>query len=374
MLNTTFLCESHNIHDEILFVYTSTEIVKGHCFENESMHIFDIHLEVENVNSNIDSNYISLKKSDVKKIEEGDILHFTPDGRLRVVFSISSKDNVLFLTNQCNNTCLMCSQPPSKANDLQYFYFYSLKLIELLPMSVSRLGITGGEPTLQGKNLINILTKINKKFPGIELQLLSNGRSFENIEFVRDLSKVEISHLIVGIPIHSDYYLQHDAIAQSKGAFNQTLKGLYNLARFGIAIELRVILNKMNKERLEYLSDYIFKNLPFTSHITFMGMEHVGLAVKNDSSIWIDPTEYKIELKNAVLDLASWGLNVSIFNIPLCLLDSDIRQYSKISISDWKIKYFEECNQCALMQYCGGDFSTSTKNSKYINAIKKEYC
>ena len=72
---------------------------------------------------------------------------------------------------------------------------------------------------------------------------------------------VEFSNLLFGIPLHSDFSIEHDAITQVKDSYIETMKGLYNLANIGADIELRVVINKMNYRRLPQLSEFIWRNL-----------------------------------------------------------------------------------------------------------------
>ena len=37
-------------------------------------------------------------------------------------FDISSNDNTLFVTEQCNNRCIMCCQPPQTADDIDALF------------------------------------------------------------------------------------------------------------------------------------------------------------------------------------------------------------------------------------------------------------
>lgn len=75
------------------------------------------------------------------------------------------------------------------------------------------------------------------------------------------------------------------------------MKGLYNLAGIGADIELRIVINRMNFQRLPQLSEFIWKNLPFVAYISFMGLEDTGYSIKNHNKIWIDPIDYQKNLK-----------------------------------------------------------------------------
>ena len=117
------------------------------------------------------------------------------------------------------------------------------------------------------------------------------------------------------------------------------------------------------------MAEYIFKNLPFVSWVAFMAMEDTGYAVKNDKAIWVEPVEYILQLCKATDILDQWRIPVSIYNIPLCLLPATHRKFAAQSISDWKTKYIDVCERCAVKSNCCGLFATSKKTFKGLKAI-----
>lgn len=281
---------------------------------------------------------------------------------IKTELDIHSNDNSLFVTAQCNNRCLMCSQPPLLRDDIDELFKQNLKIINSAPSELMDIGITGGEPTLLGTKLPELIKRIQHKFPEAQIHILSNGRTFKNRDYVKQLAETGKGQLLLGIPLHSDYIHDHDFITQVDGAFNDTMKGLYNLAEFGVSIELRIVINKINYLRLPRLSNFIYKNLPFVNCISFMGLEDTGYSIKNHDIIWIEPQKYKIQLEEAVINLATWGLNVSIFNLPHCCLPESLHEFARKSISDWKVKYLKCCNSCIVKDKCCGLFSTSKYN------------
>ncbi len=276
-------------------------------------------------------------------------------------FDIGSNDNTLFVTSQCNNRCIMCCQPPLKANDIDSLFNENVSRVRTAPKGLPVLGITGGEPTLLGDRLISLVSLIREHLPETEIHILSNGRAFEDGEYATRLAEAGGGKLIVGVPFHSDYYKDHDLIAGCKGAFNETMIGLYNLTAAGICIELRIVMNALNYKRFLSMAQYIHRNLSFVDWIAFMGMEYIGYAVKNRERIWIEPMNYISELTGAVKYLAEWNYDVCIYNIPLCLLPEECRKYAVKSISDWKNNYLKICERCSLKPNCCGLFSTSIK-------------
>ena len=285
-------------------------------------------------------------------------------------FEIESNSNVLFVTNQCNNHCIMCCQPPKKEDDFDFFFNQNVSLIKSAPKETKVVCITGGEPTLAGGKFIDLIRLVREELPNTDIHILSNGRNFIDNDFVYELKKAGEDRAFVGIPLHSDYSKDHDIIAGAKGAFNETMLGLYNLADEGVPIELRIVVNRLNYHRLENIADYIFKNIPFVSWVAFMGMEDTGHATLNANKVWIEPIDYIPQLCGAVSFLAEWSIPVAIYNIPLCLLPEDYHQFASQSISDWKTKYLDICNDCSVKEYCCGLFNTSKKTYQGLKPIE----
>lgn len=284
-------------------------------------------------------------------------------------FNIQSNDNTLFVTEQCNNHCIMCCQPPTTEDDIDKLFAENIERIKNAPKELPVIGITGGEPTLLGNKLIELVRAIRVYLPDTDIHILSNGRRFSDANFAKSLAEAGEGKLVMGIPLHSDYAPDHDKIAGAKGAFAETMSGLYILAANGICIELRIVINKLNYERLPQMSSFIAKNLYFVGWTAFMGMEYVGYAVAHSKNIWIEPIEYISMLTDAVAELSSWNLYVDIYNIPLCLLPETMHKFAKKSISDWKNKYIDICEGCSLRDDCCGFFATSIDIYKGIRQM-----
>lgn len=283
---------------------------------------------------------------------------------MNIKFNINSNDNTLFVTSRCDNRCVMCAQPPNSIDDIDELMERNLKILKEAPEGLTDIGITGGEPTLLREKLLFLVQKIAARFPDANIHILTNGRAFEDPIFTR--SFVPFPQILFGIPLHSDIPTEHDLITQVNNSYYQTMRGFYQLASINARIELRVVINKLNYMRLPHMADFIWRNLPFVSYISLMGLEDIGYARKNRKQIWIDPTTYSQELEKAVFSLHEWDMNVSIFNIPLCLLPQSLHSFARRSISDWKVKYLDCCNQCSKKIECCGLFATSEKQSSHI--------
>lgn len=281
-----------------------------------------------------------------------------------------SNDNTLFCTEQCNNHCIMCCQPPKKTDDIDILFQENLLRIKNAPKDLPIIGITGGEPTLLGEKLIDLIRQIREQLPGTDIHILSNGRNFKDMSYSEKVVSAGDGRIIFGIPLHSDYSGDHDIIAGCRNAFYETIQGLYNLALCEACIELRVVINKLNYQRLHCISEFINKNLPFVTWTAFMGMEYTGYAVEHSNQIWVEPIEYMSKLQKAVHTLDEWHYKTCIYNIPLCLLTEDLHEFAEQSISDWKNEYYEICDGCTLKAKCSGGFTTSIKPYRGLHTIK----
>ena len=175
--------------------------------------------------------------------------------------------------------------------------------------------------------------------------------------------------LSFGIPLFSDIAEEHDYIVGVKGAFKQTIEGLYNLAKYRQNIEIRTVILRQNYKNLLNLATYIYRNLPFVSHIALMSMEYHGRAETNYDLVSIDPIEYKQELFDTVRDFVRYNMAVDVYNTPLCLVDERIEDFCKDSISTWKKTFLPQCNGCTKKEICSGVFETSFVHSKNISTI-----
>lgn len=341
---------SDNLDSELTIISTN-KLDDNNCFNGQCIH--------------------SVKSLD--HISEDDIVYIGTDGNLRTLYRKNSHQNYLLLTERCNSNCLMCSQPPKDKDDIDHLHAIHLKLIPLIPKNCIELGLTGGEPTALGDRLFELLALITKELPNTEIHILTNGRAFAINALAEKLSKINNPRIMLGIPLYSDFYQIHDYVVQAKDAYYQTLMGIQNLKRYRVRVEIRVVLHKITIPRLENLSEFIFRNMPFVDHVAFMGLEIMGFTKANLHDLWIDPIDYMEELEKSVSYLARRKIHTSIYNTPLCLLPVDIWCFSRKSISDWKNVYFDECNKCVLKDECGGLFaSADKKHSDYIKAFDKD--
>lgn len=309
-----------------------------------------------------------LLPAELDHLAHGDVVTADWDRRsLHILYRRSSAHNSFLVTERCNHLCLMCSQPPRKVQD-DWIIEDILAALPLMDPETREIGFTGGEPTLLDDRFLRLLRAAKSYLPRTAVHILSNGRRFADPEFATRYAAIRHPDIMVGIPLYSDVSTIHDYVVQADGAYDETIRGILRLKALGQKVELRVVVHKQTFERLPRLAEFIARNLTMVDHVALMGLEMMGFTLANLSDLWIDPQNYRKELRAAALALRAHRMNVSIYNHQLCLLDRELWPLARRSISDWKNEYMPECEGCAVMQDCGGFFASAIK--RYSDHIR----
>lgn len=311
---------------------------------------------------------------DYAYLAEGDIVRLNPSqDTLSVLFRVNSHSNTILLTEQCNHYCLMCSQPPKNVDDF-WILDEVFELIRMIPEGTPSLGFSGGEPTLYGDRFIALVEHVKNHLPHTRVDILTNGRAFNDPAFAHKLGQVNHPNLTLGIPLYSDDPVRHDYVVQAPGAFDETVKGILNLRAAGVRVEIRVVVHRETLPRLVQTCRFIARNLLFVNHVALMGLEITGFTRANLDKLWVDPHEYRDTLSEAAGILVSYGMKASIYNHQLCLVNEDLHPIYRKSISDWKNEYLDACTHCERRGDCGGFFSSAVqfRHSAHIRPIRKQ--
>ena len=317
----------------------------------------------------IDVSHVRLPKQ-FAELGDGDVLGIQPQsGRVRVLYRRSSMHNFFLVTERCNNYCLMCSQPPRNVED-GHLIDEIAQTLPLVDPATRALTFTGGEPLTDARRFIGLLEVTRDLLPDTAVHVLTNGRAFASSDVANAWAAVRHPHLSAGIPRYAAVAQIHDYVVQAKGAFDETVLGILRLKDHGQRVEVRVVLHAVTAPRLSETCSWIARNLPFVDHVALMGMENTGFALANNDKLWIDPVDYQEQLKAGVETLSAAGTSVSIYNLPLCVLEPSLRPFAVQSISDWKNAYAHECESCSARGDCAGFFSTGRPQfSRGIAAI-----
>ena len=304
-----------------------------------------------------------LSDGDIVVVDEG-------DKAIRTLYRRSCRSNSLLVTERCNHHCIMCSQPPRDVDD-SYIVRDLLEAIPLMAQDTPSIGITGGEPTLLGDDFVKLLRSLKNNLPATAVHVLSNGRNFRNLPLCHAISQIGHGDLIFGIPIYSAEPDRHNYVVQAENAWSETIEGIINLKRFGIGVEIRLVMHKDTIAGMEDLAEFIRRNLTMVDHVAFMGLERMGFAATNWKYLFVNPRDYAATLGRAVRILDHAKIRTSIYNTPLCMLPDDLHSFAEQSISDWKNDFPEECAECSLKPRCAGCFSSTVEALKGLVRPKR---
>ncbi|GHG95112.1 hypothetical protein GCM10010961_28570 [Pseudodonghicola xiamenensis] len=282
----------------------------------------------------------------------GDVLLIDPQRQIaHRLIRAASPHNTFLITEQCDQLCLMCSQPPKTHHEDMFAHF--LTAAQLAP-SAAQIGLSGGEPLLHKEALFGFIDAVAAKRSDLSFHILTNGQHFE----ISDLPwlRKHRSRLLWGVPIYSNVPAVHDEIVRKPGAFAQLSDNLSLLGLAGAALELRTVVMKQNATGLLRLADFISRHLPFAATWAIMQMERIGYGRMNWSRCFFDSSEDFTELGAAIDLMRARRQSVTLYNFPLCTVPTAFREHAAQSISDWKQKYLKDCEPCSMRSRCAGFF------------------
>ncbi len=291
-------------------------------------------------------------------VAPGDVVRVRPGtGMVSNLFRRGANANTLFATERCNSRCLMCSQPPRDDND-GWRVREMLELVPLLDRDLPWLGMSGGEPTLLGDGLREVIGAVATHLPSTGLHILTNGRTFADPGALR-WAAPGVGRTVWAVPLYSDVSWRHDHVVQAEGGFDQAVQGIYNLAEAGHRVEIRMVLHALTVPRLKPFAEFVWRNMPFVDHVALMGLEPMGYAKVNRDQLWLDPLDYASDLVDAAFHLHDRGIRTSIYNVPLCVLPRAAWPLAQQSISDWKNTFAPACGGCDVRGRCCGFFASA---------------
>lgn len=304
---------------------------------------------------------ISRDKNIINKLRNAhnyDVYELWEDGRLCGCYDDSSVDNYFFVTAKCNSNCIMCPSPDiSRQKGGNTSVDTLIEIAKHIPADAPHLTITGGEPFMIGSDIFRFFEFLRDKFERTEFLFLTNGRIFAVDSYVQKFIKQAPEHSIIAIPIHGSTAVLHDMITQTRGSFEQTILGIRKLLKAGAHIEVRLVVSKMNENDIQNIAWMISHEFSEVNYVSIMAMEMTGSARSNREKVWIPYTKAAVSAEKAALVLLENGIDVKLYNFPLCVVKKEFWPLCEKSISPDKVRYVEICEKCRMRNACGGVFA-----------------
>lgn len=332
---------------------------------NDDRHFFDTDLvrttpfdaQLEEVTGKVavyktDQGYLEIYDTDPTETDS-DVLFVVPARKIAYRFiRNSSTHNTFLVTERCDQLCVMCSQPPKEHHTDMFPYF---EAAALLTGPGKTIGISGGEPLLYKQQLFDMLKRVLAARPDLKFHILTNGQHFGEDD-IETLFALPIGSILWGIPLYSREQRVHDEVVAKPGAYARLMESFSVLARTGVAIELRTVVMQPNAAQLPALARFISNHLPFISVWAIMQLENIGYARQNWNKLFFDNSNDFTPIATALNLSRSRGVEVRLYNFPLCTVPAQYRHLAPSTISDWKRAYPAMCNSCNQTDECSGFF------------------
>lgn len=287
----------------------------------------------------------------------GDVVLLDPArSTMQRLIRAGSRHNTFFVTERCDQLCVMCSQPPKKTHHDNFAHYERAALLAP-PNAV--LGFSGGEPTLYKRELFELLERVQAARPDLRFHVLTNAQHFskEDLPFLSSSAGRQVQW---GVPVYAPEAGLHDRIVAKEGAFRALLDGLAILCQAAANVELRTVLTTMNAPALPSLAHFITRMVPFAAPWAIMQLERIGYASNRWNELFFDSSAHFDQVARAI-DIARLSeIPTLLYNFPLCTVPPAYRVFSPATISDWKNKFLEDCDGCTLRSSCGGFFAWHT--------------
>lgn len=294
----------------------------------------------------------------LSSLNDFDVLSVWEDGRLMRLYDDSSNDNYLFVTGQCNSNCIMCPSPIGSRKRAERAKIPELiELARHIPGDVSHLTVTGGEPFLAGEEVFSLLSYLRGHFPRTEFLFLTNGRVFALDKYVSLLNGTIPQNSLLAIPLHGSCPEVHDRITQARGSFAQTMSGLRNLLASGIPVEIRLVVSRLNVADFENIAELILTRLHGVEYVSVIAMEMTGSARTNKDQVWMTYKESFALIADSLCKLLEGGIDVKLYNFPLCTVEKRFWALCEKSISPSKVRFGKTCDGCRYHSSCSGLFA-----------------
>lgn len=267
------------------------------------------------------------------------------------------KSKCIILTTLCNNNCRNCLL--DKRINIGYRSLSSIKkeLYFSLRKGYERVMLLGGEPTIH-PDFLEII-RLSKEAGYKKVTVLSNGRMFSYIGFLRKAKEAGLEEIIVSIYSHKPKV--QDYITGTKGSLKQTLNALVNIKKLNYPLVVGTVITKRNYKDLPALSAFLSK-LGINQH-QFEFIRPCGMAWDNYTDMVPRMKEVVDYLTKALENEIKNNVEVRIEGMPFCVIENYSRYINKIEqekvndISEKDIKdhvKFKSCKLCRYNKVCVG--------------------
>jgi MoaA/NifB/PqqE/SkfB family radical SAM enzyme len=256
---------------------------------------------------------------------------------------------ILRMTAACNNHCFFCIVDDEIARSR---FRPTADLIAEVDTAAPEecIDIFGGEPTVD-PSFWPVVAHVLAS--GRRLTIASNVRAFAKEKLAQRLAELGGERVIVRTTLMADEAGLHDRLNLARGAYDQTVRGIANLARSGIDVRANMVLLRENLGSITGTA-----LVAFAAGVTSFKMSGAVRTAKFPGSV-PDPGEVRTAIAAAATVLLALDLPFKFEKLPFCLAGSHAEHAWRVQAEDKRalepfFTQIEPCRRCALAAACPG--------------------
>ena len=268
------------------------------------------------------------------------------------------------LTMACNERCPFCNVPmedydqPTPDEDV-----INAQLDSFIAAGDRTLTISGGEPTLLKKRLLNLVKRARDG--GIEFIEVQTNAILIDADYAQQMREAGVTSAFVSLLSHVPEL--HDELAGLNGAFPRCIRGIRALIDADIRVALNPVTARSTQHLISDYVDFVARELSGVSSISLSAVQPHGRAQQN-----LELMPDYVELRRHVLRAQTAASNhgIELLNpycgLPLCVGWSTAMAKSVEAIEAQAAhtaqglqnrgnkRHGEACIDCGLRTRCGG--------------------
>ncbi len=257
----------------------------------------------------------------------------------KIKLNYIEKETNLCVGFSCNNKCLFCCEEHNKGVKDKTTKQIMKDILNAKKRGVSRMVLTGGEPTIR-KDIFKWI-HFAKKQGFKEIFIITNGRLCSNMEFCKKLERAGLTHILFSL--NGSCSETHDTLTQVPQSFEQIIKGIKNIKKLNsISTVNNTVITKINYKDLPNIANLLV-DLQI-DYFEFIFVNPYGFSKDNFDKIVPTYSEIIPYLHKAIDIGIKSNTKVTAESIPFCFMQGYEKYMTELSMAPIREKLMPQTN------------------------------